>query len=154
MHFDDGLEQADVHRGKNEVPMSENHRGAGAAEDSRRRQKARHGQRLIHRRPAGGRRQRLQHERDRAGADRGCANGRPHRRKRSADRCPVEDDGGFADGERHEVRIGVGGCGVHRPRRHRHGDERGREAGVEPEELHAGGTADKGERKGDAYREI
>ena len=63
VHLDDRLQMRHLHRRDHQVPVAENHRRAGAAEQRRRAEEARDGQRLRRQRPPPADAERLRDER-------------------------------------------------------------------------------------------
>jgi hypothetical protein len=134
--------------------VAQNHRGAGAAEERCGTEEARHRQHPDNERPAGGDVDRLQHQRDRPAGAGSRHQRRANRGERPPDGRPVHDHGGFGDGQRGERRSSEQTDVVEAPEGKRHGNQDGREARVEPEELHSRLARHERESEDDSDREM
>ena len=137
-----------------QVPVAQDHRRARPAQERRRGQEARDGQHLRGQGPAGRDVGRLGEQRHETSRRRGGQNRRPDGGERTANGRPIEHDGRFGHRQRHQSHL----CGRRRvgrwPERERDGNQNGREAGVEAEELHARVLGDEREREDDAEPEV
>ena len=81
--------------------------------------------------------------------------GRPNRRQRAADRCPVDDDGDLGTRERDDRDARRRGHSVAlRAKGESNCDQKRGESGVEAEEFHARVARDEREREHDAEPEV
>ncbi len=143
-----------LHGRDDEIPVTEDHRRAGPAEQRRGTEEAGHRQDAHHERPARRHVQCLQHQCRRAGCARTHDNRRPHRRQRPADGRPVDDDCDLDHRQSRERRAAERRHLLDPPECKRHGDQNRGQPGVEPEKLHAGLTRNEQQREDDPDGEV
>jgi hypothetical protein len=119
-----------LERGQYEIPVAQDHRRAGAAEECRGAQEAGDGQQPHRHVLAGADAEGLQQESDDSRRRRRYQNGRPEPRECTANRCPVKHERHFEDD--HGALLFQAWS-----ERHAGGDENRGEAGIEAKELHA-----------------
>jgi hypothetical protein len=137
VNLDDGLEVRHLHRGNDEVPVTEDHRRARAAEHRRRAQEARDGERLHGHAPLRRHGKRLQDDRGGPAADAQRHEKRTNGGQRPAYGRPIHDHAEFRKGERDE-RSRAERIRCRRPKRQRDGNQDRRQTRVESEKLDPG----------------
>ena len=137
MDLHDVLQVRHLQRRDDQVPVPENHRRAGAAEQGRGAQKAGDGQSLRRERTSRRRGHRLRDQRDQPGRASGAENGRTDSGERAADGRPIEHERRFGDEQRLNGDSSGGALVLGGSKHERHRNQNRRQTGIEAKELHA-----------------